>query len=140
MTTKSKAPSAAGNAKARSGGGVQSNKLVKVGVKAGPPNTKIISPSAVAIQGNKQGDHRTDGGAMRRPPDPLIQGTKPQVAMGNAVALNVGKGGPGVGRTVHKSGSQGTWGPTNPGSAPLPRTPGGGPGGFGFTKGDQKGS
>jgi hypothetical protein len=37
------------------------------------------------------------------------------------VALNVGKGGPGTGRTVMRSGSQGTHGSVNPGHAPARR-------------------
>jgi hypothetical protein len=38
------------------------------------------------------------------------------VKLGNEVALNVGPGGCGTGRDVHHCGSQGTHGPTNPGS------------------------
>src|SRR5258708_6893927 len=100
--------------KAKSGGGATMNKVRSVGVKAGPPNTKIVSPSAVAQQGNSKGNHVMERGTVRRPPDPLVQGTRPQVAMGNAVATNVGRGGPGVGRTIHASGSQGTHGAANP--------------------------
>jgi hypothetical protein len=41
--------------------------------------------------------------------------------LGNAVALEVGKGGPGAGRTVSRSGSQGTHGPVDAGSSPTRR-------------------
>jgi hypothetical protein len=43
------------------------------------------------------------------------------VPFGNSVALNVGKGGCGTGRTIYASGSQGTQGSVNPGS-PRPNT------------------
>jgi hypothetical protein len=46
------------------------------------------------------------------------------VPFGNQVALNVKGGGPGTGRTLHgQSGTQGTHGPTNPGS-PRPQSSG----------------
>jgi hypothetical protein len=122
-------------AKAKSGGGPTGKNVRNVPIRTGPPNTKVISPSAVMQIGSKQGNH-ADGGTVRRPPDPLVQGTRPQVAMGNAKALDVGRGGPGTGRTIHKSGSQSQHGPANPGVGELPRTPSGGPGGFGFRKGD----
>jgi hypothetical protein len=38
------------------------------------------------------------------------------VPYGNEVALNVGKGGPGAGRTVYHCGTQATQGATNPGN------------------------
>jgi hypothetical protein len=53
------------------------NKVRQVGVKAGPPNTKIISPSASAHIGRAVGDHVTEGGTIKRPADPLVQGTRP---------------------------------------------------------------
>jgi hypothetical protein len=122
--------------KAKSGGGPNMNKNVRVPIRSGPPNTKVISPAASANIGISKGNH-AESGTVRRPPEPLVQGTRPQVAMGNAKALDVGKGGPGSGRTVYRSGSQSQHGAANPGSGDLPRTPGGGPGGFGFTgKGD----
>jgi hypothetical protein len=42
------------------------------------------------------------------------------VKFGNEVALNVGKGGPGTGRTIYKTGSQGTQGTTSAGN-PRPQ-------------------
>ena len=47
-------------------------------------------------------------------------GYNPGGKYGNELALNVGKVGPGTGRTVQPCGSQGTFGPVNPGnSAPA---------------------
>jgi hypothetical protein len=49
--------------------------------------------------------------------DPLHSGRSFQpVKFGNEVALNVGSGGCGTGRTIYKTGSQGTQGTTNPGN------------------------
>jgi hypothetical protein len=108
-------------AKARSGGGIKMNKNVNVGVRAGPPSTHKISRTAVMHLGNKIGSHITEGGDVKRPRYPLVEGTAPQVASGNALATNVGKGGPGKGRTIYKTGSQGTHGRVNPGSSPARR-------------------
>ena len=41
------------------------------------------------------------------------------VKFGNELALNVGKGGPGTGREVMRSGQQNQWGAPNPGNAPA---------------------
>jgi hypothetical protein len=93
--------------KSHSGGG---RTEVKTPIRTGPPNTQKIDPGAVANLGAKVGNHTEMRGTINRPPQPLVQGTKPQVPMGNAVALNIGRGGPGAGRTVHGSGSQGNHG------------------------------
>jgi hypothetical protein len=115
------------------GGGVNTRQHVRTPIKAGPPNTKKISHSAAANIGIKKGDHATgQGKPLNRPADPLIQKQVPQVKMGNAAALEVGRGGPGAGRVVHGCGTQGMQGRANPGIAPQ-LTPGGGPGGMGFS-------
>src|SRR5262245_10088871 len=88
-------------AKARSGGGITSNKLVRPSVKVGPPSTNKVNPERVAQIGAET--------QFTKPP--LITGTMPQVPLGNAVALNVGAGGPGTGRTIYKTGSQSQHGP-----------------------------
>ena len=72
-------------AKIKSGGGLTSNKLVNVGVKAGPARTNIVSPASA--------DQLGQSVAFKR--DPLPIGTAAQVPMGNEVALNVKGGGPG---------------------------------------------
>jgi hypothetical protein len=84
-------------AKARSGGGITGNKNVKIGVKGGSPKTNVVNPAGA-----------TQLGAMVvKNPVPLYAGqAKAAVPMGNALATNVGKGGPGTGRTVYPSGTQ----------------------------------
>jgi len=121
------------------GGGLNTRQHVKPTVRGGPPNTKIVSVSAAGSIGRSKGDHSTEGGGktVARPKDPLIQGTRSQVPSGNAVALNVGKGGPGAGRVLHgQAGSQSQHGPANQGSTGgspfLPGGSGRGPGSFGF--------
>jgi hypothetical protein len=110
--------------KAKSGGGPTMNKNVRTPIRTGPPNTKVISPSAAANIGNSKGNHASDGAggrSLQRPSDPLVQGTRPQVPMGNEVAKNVGRGGPGAGRTIHATGSQGQHGPVAGSAQPQPR-------------------
>jgi hypothetical protein len=72
--------------------------------------------------GQKQGSHVTKGDESSYRGEPLHSGRSFQpVKFGNEVALNVGQGGCGTGRTVYASGSQGTQGATNPGN-PRPNT------------------
>jgi len=95
--------------KARSGGGIQSKVNRKTPVRAGPPRTNVINPGGTDALGQQFAGKRT----------PLQAGTMKQVPSGNAVALNVGKGGPGAGRTVMPRGTQGMHGsPSNPGPRP----------------------
>jgi hypothetical protein len=127
----SKSPTGA-SGKSSGGGGINTRQHVRPTVRGGPPNTKIISPSAAANIGISKGDHVTErAGNVQRPNDPLVAGTRPQVALGNSVALNVGRGSPGAGRVVHSSGSQSTHGSPNPGN-PIPTPGGSGPGSMGF--------
>ena len=99
--------------RAKSGGGLTSNKFVNTGVKAGPPRTNVVSPASASQLGQSV--------AFKR--DPLPIGTASQVPMGNDCALRVGKGSPGADRTIHKSGSQSMHGPVNRGESerPAPR-------------------
>jgi hypothetical protein len=87
-------------------------KNVKVGVRTGSPN-RATSPAAASQLGQstvfqkeqvESGRAYTGGGKY-----------------GNEIATNVGKGGPGKGYVVHKSGSQGLQGPVNPGHSPQRR-------------------
>jgi hypothetical protein len=88
------------NTRAKSGGGITSNKFVQVGVKGGSPRANVISPGGADQQGQAMG--------KRSAVQPLMAGTAAApVPLGNAVATNVGAGGPGKGRTIHESGSQG---------------------------------
>jgi cytochrome c5 len=84
------------SSKARSGGGITSNKLVRPSIKAGPPRTNVISVAATDMMGQRV--------AFKRPD--LIKGTAPQVPLGNDLATNVGRGAPGAGRTIYKTGFQ----------------------------------
>jgi hypothetical protein len=124
--------------KQHSGGG---RTPVQVGQRLGPTSATKVDPRNVAAIGAKRGDHSEYGTARNHQQvPPREMGKMPQPVLGNAKALDVGRGGPGAGRILHgQSGSQGQHGPTNPGSGDLPRTPGGGPGGFGFSgKGDRQ--
>ena len=95
--------------KVRSGGGIQGNKNVKVGVRAGSPSTNVINPAGTRQLGNA---------VERETVQPLQRGSaKAATELGNALATNVGKGGPGTGRTIYGSGSQGTWGSPAQGEA-----------------------
>jgi hypothetical protein len=96
------------NTKAKSGGGITSNKLVRPSVRTGQPN-KGTSPAAADYLGQATAFKKESVGAI-----PAYNSSK----LGNEVALNVGKGGVGTGRTVHHCGSQGTHGNVNPGHSP----------------------
>ena len=123
--------------KARSGGGALMNKNVKVTTTHGSPNTRKVSPEAVANIGIKKGNHSMDGGTVKRPDVPLYKEVKAFVRMGNDLAKNVGKGGPGSGRTINPTGSQMQHGPVNRGESTAGSfLPGGtgGPGSMGFGK------
>ncbi|WP_298870924.1 hypothetical protein [uncultured Bradyrhizobium sp.] len=103
--------------KAKSGGGITSNKVVQSrGVKTGA-NAKGISPQSVA----RIGMQVVTGTGIAKVPGPI---SKP---LGNELAKNVGKGGPGVGRTVHTTGSQSN----SPVASPMTS-----PGGWPWSKGN----
>src|SRR5262245_21382571 len=95
--------------KAKSGGGILGNKNVKVGVRTGSPS-KATSPGAASQLGQST--------AFNKEQVERGRGDRSPVKLGNEVALNVSGGGPGKGREVHKSGSQGLWGPPNQGESP----------------------
>jgi hypothetical protein len=80
--------------KAKSGGGITSNKNVRPPIKAGPPRADKIAPGGAAQLGS----------SVIKNPSPLIKGTMAKPELGNANALRgLGVGG---GRTVHRAGSQ----------------------------------
>jgi hypothetical protein len=72
-----------------------------------------VSPRGVSQIGYAIGNHVTEG--QTRLPykgEQWLEKPPISVPLGNQIATNVGKGGPGVGREVFKCGSQGTCGPT----------------------------
>jgi hypothetical protein len=112
-------------AKKDSGGGLTSNKLVRPSVKTGSAATGV-RPGYPDLLGNMRGSHVTDGRELPAKLTPM-QTVKPPISvpLGNEVATNVGAGGPGKGRVVMATGSQGQHGaamsarPAPTGSDPL---------------------
>jgi len=92
-----------GKARGVSGGGIESRQRKEVGVKTGSRTLNAINPNRVGGIGLQQ--VFADGTSGPK----LVTGTpKDFVPLGNAVALNVGKGGPGKGRELlGQSGTQG---------------------------------
>ena len=120
--TGSKSNTSGTSGPARSGGGATMNKNVRVPIRTGERTANKVSPGAVSQIGHAQGNHAMDKGTVKRPAEPLVTGKIAQpVPLGNAKALDVGGGGVGTGRTVHKSGSQATHGTPVQGSTPAPR-------------------
>ena len=106
-----------------SGGGIGMNKNVQPSVRTGS-GSRGTHPGGVAQLGQHVGDKATHGNSKGTGyrGEPLHQDRSFQpVKFGNEVALNVGKGGCGTGRTIYKTGSQGTQGSVNPGN-PRPNT------------------
>ena len=110
--------------RAKSGGGINSNKRVEVGVRRGTASADKVSPGGVSQLGSATGDRLRAPGAHTGQPTsvPVFVGTKPQAAMlGNAKATDVGKGGPGSGRTIYRTGYQCQHGTPVQGSSPARR-------------------
>ena len=120
-------------AKSNAGGGANSRQ-VRPGQKLGATATGI-RPSYPDTLGNMRGSHVTDRGDLPYNPIPM-QTVKPPISvpLGNAVATNVGAGGPGKGREIHRTGTQMQYGaatssrPAPTGADPLaawfPNSPG----------------
>jgi hypothetical protein len=104
------------------GGGPGMNKITHPGVRTGS-GSHSIRPAGVSQLGYAVGDHSTNSGkSTGYKGEPLHSPERNfnPVPFGNEVALNVGPGGCGTGRTLYgKSGSQGQHGATNPGNAPA---------------------
>src|SRR6516225_11161080 len=106
-----------------SGGGQGMNKNVQPSVRTGS-GSRGTRPGGAESIGKSYGSHITnkDDTGYRGPKfhsDQSFQPTK----FGNEVALNVGKGGCGTGRTLYgQAGSQGQHGAANPGNAPSKST------------------
>ena len=103
------------------GGGPKSRQITERPVKTGT-GSRGTRPAGVAMFGTMQGSHVTRGEESSYRGEPLHGGRSFQpVKFGNEVALNVGKGGCGTGRTIYSSGSQsgsGGHGAANPGNPP----------------------
>jgi hypothetical protein len=104
-------------AKAKSGGGIGMNKNVSPPVRTGRP-AQGVSTGAAMEPGIMRGNHATDKGDLTFKGMPAAPNPN-SVPMGNAVSGNVGKGGPGAGRTIHRSGSQSMHGEANRGEGGL---------------------
>jgi hypothetical protein len=98
-------------AKSSSGGGSTSRNVVRPGVKNGMPATRI-NPRGVSQLGSSMGNHSMDSGSKKltKAVEPVRGAAMPGVKLGNEVAKNVGGGGPGAGRQVMGSGTQGQHG------------------------------
>jgi hypothetical protein len=158
-TTPNRNPNASGGP-IRTGGGVGSNKHIKVPLVGGSSQLRKVAPGMAGNSGRAIGNHTMQGTTVRK--DPPLHTPAPNPAPhGNSLTNNVGRGGPGAGRFNHgPSGSQGTYGadgnrqgqiaadrtivapgPRNAGGKPLATRPtgspsgGGGPGGYGFRGG-----
>ena len=110
----------------RPGGGIASRVNVQPKIRTGAGN-RGVSVGATGQLGQKQGDHTTALGGGRtsyRGEGPIHQGAALRPApLGNAKALDVGKGGCGTGRTLYgQAGVQGQHGAAAPGNPPAKST------------------
>jgi hypothetical protein len=112
------------------GGGINSNKRVERPVKTGS-RAEAISERGTSQIGQSLGNHITDrrgtvSGAVEKVRGELRAPGQPgSVPLGNQIAGNVGKCGPGTGRRLYgKSGSQCQTGPANPGLGRITNTKG----------------
>lgn len=98
-------------AKSRSGGGITGKNVTQKPVRYGD-RARAMSPKGVSQIGSQRGNHATNrAGLLKRDVERTQGELKPAggpggVMLGNEVAKNVGKGGPGAGRVVMRSGSQ----------------------------------
>jgi hypothetical protein len=95
----------------RPGGGIASKQNVEVRVRTGS-GSHSSNPGYIAQLGNKVGNHTTDRGTTPYTGEIFHNADKnyQPTPFGNEVALNVRGGGPGAGRKIYASGSQGTQG------------------------------
>jgi len=84
------------------GGGVGSKPHREVGNIPGNRMTNRVSPGATARLGIQE--------VRTKPHRDMLRPTRAATGLGNEVALNVGGGGPGTGRKVYDSGTQGRHG------------------------------
>jgi hypothetical protein len=96
------------------GGGPGSKNIVNKPVITGK-SAYGVGPGWASQLGSAIGDHVTDGGRVPYKGEAMRNKLTPAggaVPLGNQLATNVGKGGPGAGRTIHHCGSQSNPGPT----------------------------
>jgi hypothetical protein len=105
------------------GGGITGKNVIRPGVRTGQP-AREMRPAGVSQIGSSMGNHATQTGkVLRGAVEPIAGRAKPSVPLGNDVALNVGKGGPGAGRTLYgQSGTQGQYGSVSGSPRPAGRS------------------
>jgi hypothetical protein len=100
----------------RPGGGIASRQRVEKPIRQGAARERVI-PAGAAQLGQRQGNHITERGSTGYGGVNLLAGTGYPSELGNKVALNVGKGGPGTGRKIYSCGSQGVQGEVDRGQS-----------------------
>jgi hypothetical protein len=109
--------------KIKSGGGITSNKRVEVKQRLGAP-AKVVNSGGADQIGQAMGAMRDTNNRVlsKAHTTPLYGGSMGGVGavkLGNEIAGNVGRGGPGAGRNLYgQSGTQCQHGPVAPGSPP----------------------
>src|SRR5262245_30983102 len=94
----------------KAGGGLHSRQVVQKPVRTGAPASGI-NPGYAGQRGMALGNRAMEGRSANRAAEPMNTTAPYSAPLGNEVAGNVGRGGPGAGRTVHASGSQAQHGP-----------------------------
>jgi hypothetical protein len=112
-------------AKAKSGGGPRSRNVVEKPVRTGKrEGASRMLPAGTAQLGQRVGNHITNKGSTRYGGLEINagpMGAMGAVPLGNAVALNVGKGGVGKGyKQYGQAGSQGCYGKPDQGNPMKP--------------------
>ncbi len=112
-------------AKNKPGGGIGSKAMnAPTTYYTGQPSQRI-SPAGVSQIGHAMGNHSMSNAKVLRgavePARAGAVGAMGSVRLGNECALDVGKGGPGAGRTVMRAGGQAQHGPVAGSPAPQGR-------------------
>jgi hypothetical protein len=100
----------------KAGGGIRSKNVTQRPVRYGD-RAREMHPKGVSQIGTQRSNHSTNSSKiLRKDVEPVRGEQRPRggpggIALGNEVARNVGKGGPGAGRMVHATGSQSQHGP-----------------------------
>jgi hypothetical protein len=104
----------------KSGGGSTSRNVVRPGVRNGQP-ARAQSPRGVSQIGSSMGNKAmNDPKQLTKSVEPVRGASMPDHRLGNETAKAAGQG-PGAGRTVMRSGSQGQQGPVAGKVAPQGR-------------------